>query len=184
MLRSSFLSSTSVLLLTACPSPDPTCGVGTITASTLGASGGGDTLTYGEWRASNNNDCPDPNAPTDVVSVTINAAQTSPPGTASVGLCLPRPDLVAETGEATLTLGSADLQVTDVQGALGGANCRWHDARNLTGTAHLTGFCGADHPDGFAIAITGTATVTRSCDGAADEDVTVTLSGAAPGHFP
>jgi hypothetical protein len=181
MLRSSFLFSIS--LLAACPSPAPTCGIGDVTTSTLGASGGGDTVAYGEWRASENNDCPDPAAPSGVVSVTINAAQTSPTGTASFGLCLPRPDLVAESGDATLDLGSADLQLTDVQGALGGANCRWHDARNATGSAHFTGFCGAGSTDGFAIAVTGTATVTRSCDGAADEDVTLTLSGAAPGHF-
>lgn len=173
MLRWLFLSSTSCLLLTACPGPSGTCGPGDVTGSTIAGVGGADTIAYADFTAMENNDCPDPNAPAGVISVTIAGAQSTPAGQAFLSFCLPRPDQLSRS--ETLTLGS-DLQVVDVQGDLG--DCQWQAVTAVTGTADLEGYCGV--AGGFALTVDGTATLTKHCmTTGGDTPVTVTLSGTA-----
>lgn len=175
------------MLLAGCPGDDaPPCEPGpgdggdglTITAE-------GTTVTYAALASGANNDCPVDGTPAGVISLTIGGAQTSPAGVGVISFCLPRPDLVDGGGTFPLdpdnhpALPDDRVHVIDVDASID-ADCTWsHDPEDAPdGTATFSGFCGGGtHEDGFALSLDGTLTVTESCAGLPDRELTVTLGG-------
>src|SRR5690242_10767801 len=111
MSHSRFLSITSALLLgatTACCGGNDSCGPGSAAPDGLTLTGSGVNVTYSMLTASANNDCPDPNAPAGVVSLTISGTQV---GSAfPITFCVPRPD---QLGSGVRQLGT-DIKVVDI----------------------------------------------------------------------
>jgi hypothetical protein len=82
------------LALAACPGDDGDgdCGPGATPPDGLRVFGDGFEARYTMLQAGANNDCPDPNAPAGVISLTIAGIQDGiEPGL--ITLCVPRPDL-------------------------------------------------------------------------------------------
>ncbi len=186
MLRSLFLSSTSLALLAGCPGDDAACEAGpgaggdglTVTAE-------GTTITYAALAAGANNDCPVDGTPGGVISLTIGGVQSSPAGVGVISFCLPRPDLVDGGGTFPLdpdnhpALADDRVHVIDVDATID-ADCTWaHDPEDAPdGTATFVGFCAHGVDDaGFAMTLDGTLTVTETCTGSPDRELTVTLGG-------
>src|SRR5689334_3586178 len=80
-----------IALVAGCPADDA-CGPGDAPGDGLTVTGGGVSLRYHQMTASPNNDCPDPQAPEGVVSLTLTALQTT--GGDALVLCVPRPDML------------------------------------------------------------------------------------------
>src|SRR5688500_19518828 len=80
--------------LPGCPT-DPFCGPGEATGDGMLLSGTGVDVRYHMAIAGENNDCPAPDAPEGVVSVTIAMAQTNG-ANGFLNLCIPRPDLLGD----------------------------------------------------------------------------------------
>lgn len=165
-----------VALAPACDD-DETCGVGSAPASGLVASATGVTLTYGDLSSLSGNDCPDPAAPSGVVSLSIEGRTAD--GTGLVTFCIPRPD---QLGSGARALGNtptmADVRVIDLTGMAAGCSYDFESTLPApTGTVTASGVCanGTD-PAGFALTIDGTVTVTRTC-GATVDSVALTLAG-------
>jgi hypothetical protein len=191
MLRSSFLSSTSlVALLAGCPSGDPPfCGTeggdGTIEVASDDRS-----VRFGAITAGANNDCPAPSPPDGLISVTVFAEQVEPAGAAVLTFCLPRPDLLeGDEGGVTVPLlpdtqpaGEADrVHLIDVQ-ADHGDGCRWEGAAGAvpTGTVTFRGLCGDAVEEGpWDLTIDAAVDATETCEGEPDVNVSVTIEGTA-----
>ena len=164
--------------LTGC-SDDATCGPGDAPAAGATLTVEGTTISYGGFTASVNNDCTD--FASGVISVSVHGTQA---GTSqALTLCLPRPDLLGAEPAAlvpsrTPPMASDRVQVVDVSADLGnGCTVAQDPAAVPTGTARFTGYCdgGAD-PAGYALALTGTVMLRRTCGGTVDT-VTGTLGG-------
>lgn len=152
---------------------DP-CGPGDAAANGLKVQSDDNSLTvaYDTITAGANNDCPDPAAPTGVISLTIAGTQEG--SAAPVVFCVPRPDKLQS---GTLNLG-ADFQVIDVMAQAGG--CTYTVARpvDATGTARTSGMCenGAGKT-GFALTLDSKLTLVKKCAGMPDARLGVTLAG-------
>lgn len=174
---SRFLSSTSLLVLVAgCPSDGESCGPDDAPAVGITASNGTDvTLTYGNLSSLSGNDCPDPMAPSGVVSLSIEGRQEG--GTGLLTFCIPRPDLLKDGRTLGNTSSSGQMRVIDFSATANG--CTFDDISAMPPTGKGTGFgvCknGTDAA-GFALEITGTITATRTC-GANVDTVSLTLAG-------
>jgi hypothetical protein len=169
MSRLLFLLITS-LGLVGCSSPD--CGPGGAFEFGLTASSDQVNLVFGDLVAGANNDCPDPNAPAGVVSLTIMGTQMG--NTGIITFCVPRPDQL-ET--MALPIGSSGVKVIDLTAT--DANCSYtFDAGHLpTGTATSTGMCGnGTDKAGFALVFNGFIGLRRTC-GATIDSVSVGLTG-------
>lgn len=145
------------------------------------AAGDAVTMTYGQLVAGLNNDCPVSDAPSGVVSMTIEAVQSD--GQGRITLCIPRPDQLADQALALGTANGAAVQIFDFAGTANNCTLAIDASRAVGGTASTTGLCGngAD-PGGFALVLDGTASLTRTC-GANVDTVAVTLRGrVAVGH--
>lgn len=189
MLRSLCLSSTSVLVLLAAGcSDDAACEPGPTGVADTGltASAEGTTITFGPVASGANNDCPVDGTPAGVISVTLGGSQAAPAGVGVISFCLPRPDLVDGGGEFPLdpdrhpALADDRVHVIDLDATVD-ADCTWHhDPEDPpSGTATFTGFCadGTD-PAGYGLVLDGELTVTETCAGMPDREVTVTLGGS------
>ena len=180
MWRSPFLSSTSLasvlLLLHGAGCSDDACGPGDAPKVGLLASSVDVTLTYGNMTSRAGNDCPDPAAPTGVVAVSIEGAQTD--GTGFVTLCVPRPDLLVMGGRTLgLTTSMADIRIIDLQGGSAGCTFSIDTTRPPTGTGGASGVCGnGTDKAGFAIELDGAVSLRRTCAGTTDS-IAVKLSG-------
>lgn len=134
---------------------DETCGPG----DAAGGLAVGD-LTFDDFRSSPNNDCT-PMQGREPTSVTIQGDQSAPDGAGFLVLCLPRPD---EIGGDPISLADTDrVQVVDLFGKdADDCTVRVDDASDASVT--FTGFC-ADGTDdaGYALALEGTISVTRTC---------------------
>ncbi len=183
MSRSRFHSTTSVLALalaaasSACSGGD-TCGPGTAAIDALALAGTGVDVHYTALGASANGDCPDPGAPSGVVSLTIDGTQTG--SSFSITLCVPRPD---EIGRTTAQLGT-DVRIMNLDATLG-AGCTLARAASKapTGTVIGSGVCsnGTD-PAGFALTFDGVVPMTRTCGASVDElDLALTGTVAISG---
>ena len=180
---SRFLSSTSPVLvllagslLTGCPSDGDTCGPEGAPAEGITASNGSDiTLTYGGLSSLSGNDCPDPAAPSGVISLSIEGTQVG--GTGLLTLCIPRPDLLKDGRTLGTTGNMGQLRVVDFSAMANGCTFALDSTMPPTGTATGTGVCknGTD-PAGFALAIAGTINLRRTC-GATVDTVALTLAG-------
>jgi hypothetical protein len=156
MRRLLFLSSISGLVSSGC-SDD--CGPGGAPASGLLASSADVTLTYGNLSSGANNDCPDPMAPTGVVSLTVDGTQTD--AAAILTLCIPRPDLLAEMD---LPLGTGGVRIIDFNGDKDGCTFAFESTRPVTGTVHTRGMCdNGKNEAGYALGIQGNISLRRTC---------------------
>lgn len=168
MWRLLFLSSISGVVATGC-SDD--CGPGGASASGLLVSSADVTLNYGNFSSGANNDCPDPMAPSGVVSLTVDGTQVD--STSLITLCIPRPDLLAKADQPIGT----GLRIIDVFGDKDGCTYALDTSRLATGTAHASGMCDNGTNDaGYALGITGNISLRRTC-GATIDSIAVEISG-------
>lgn len=183
MSRSRSLSTSSLLValagsgaLGAAGCGDDDCGPGGAPASGLTVSSAEVSLVYGGLSALAGNDCPDPDAPAGVVSVSIEGRTADDTGL--VTLCIPRPDLLMEGGRTLGTaLSTADVRIFDLGGTVDGCTYALDTTRPPLGTATGTGVCSnGNDPAGFAIEIDGNVSLRRTC-GPAIDLVAVALSG-------
>ena len=152
------------LALAACPGDDGDgdCGPGAAPPDGLRVFGDGFEARYTMLQAGANNDCPDPNAPAGVISLTIAGIQDGiEPGL--ITLCVPRPDLF----DQATPLGTGALLV-DLIASTAGCTIDLTPTPPV-GTARASGLCddGAD-PAGFALSVSGTVSVDRLCGGTTD----------------
>jgi hypothetical protein len=168
MSRSRFRSSIELALaiaaagLGACSGD--TCGPTSAPVDGLTLAGTGVDVAYTMLGASGNNDCPETGAPSTVVSLTIAGTQRG--GSFPITLCVPRPDRLSA---APVALGTA-VQIVDLSADLGGG-CTLTKATTgaITGTASVTGLCGAgEDPAGFALSIDGVVPMKRTCAAGTD----------------
>jgi hypothetical protein len=158
-------------------SDDGTCGPGAAPTSGLTASNADVTLVYGDLTFLAGNDCPDPTAPEGVVSLSLEGFQADG-GAGRITLCIPRPDLLM-SGARTLgtTAAKADVQIIDLNGEVASCAYTFDSARAPTGTATATGVCAnGNDPAGFALALDGGVSLTRTC-GTMVDTIDVTLAG-------
>ena len=175
MSRLPFLLTTSAAVAFAsCKTDSETCGIGDAT-TTIAATGAGLTFTYGSLMGGANNDCPDPNAPEGVVSITIQAQQTD--GTGFMTLCIPRIDELEQSGGVIGGTTTGDVRVVDVDGMSSGCSITAASGMMASGTASAAGVCsnGTD-PAGFALTLDAMIPVEKTCAGVV-QVTTLTLSG-------
>jgi hypothetical protein len=171
-----YLSSTSLVFsLAGCPSDDESCGPEGAPAMPVTASNADVMLSYGNLSSLSGNDCPDPNAPSGVISLSIEGAQIG--GTGLLTFCIPRPDLLAEGRTLGSTGSMGQIRVVDFSGMANGCTFALDSTTPPTGTAKGTGVCnnGTDKA-GFALELNGMVTARRTC-GATVDSVTLTLAG-------
>lgn len=179
MLRLLFLSSISVSLLSAgCGDDD--CGPGSAKESGLVAGNTDVALNFGSLTSGTNNDCPDPDAPAGVISLTITGSRVDGPGLLT--LCVPRPDLLADGVplDASKTgVRVIDLNASEVDG------CTYElAARPTLGTVTATGLCDAGaNKSGFALTVDGNLSLDQDC-GTATGTIAVTFSGTVAVAVP
>jgi len=180
-LPSRFRSSTRLLaiavLLGGCPGDDgETCGPEGAPATGITASNGSDiTLTYENLSSLSGNDCPASDAPSGVISLSIEGKQVG--GTSPLTLCIPRPDLLADGRTIGTTATMGQLRVIDFSGMANGCTFALDSTTPPTGTGIGTGVCknGTD-ASGFALSLTGTINLRRTC-GPTIDSVALTLAG-------
>ena len=165
--------------------PSGTCGPGDAPAAAFTVAIGGETVTYGGFTASINNDCTD--FASGVISMTIHATQVG--GTGNLTLCLPRPDLVGDAPVAwaptRLPPDPADrLQLVDASATLaGGCTVARDQAAVAGGALTFSGYCdGGTDPAGFAITVSSTLGLRRTCP-AGTESVVGTATGTVAVDF-
>jgi hypothetical protein len=170
MLRSLFLSSTS-LLVVACG--DDVCGPGN--APEFGLVAGNDqiTLVFGNIMSGLNNDCPDPMAPSGVVSMTLQGTQQNGPGLLT--LCIGRPDLLDKQQQP---FGTA-VRIIDLNGEVDGCTLAYESLRPVSGGASASGLCdNGANTSGFALAVDGNLSLKRTCPAMSDT-IAVSFDGEA-----
>jgi hypothetical protein len=175
------LAAAAALGLAGCG--DDACGPGGAPQTGLVASSDAVTLEFGGLSGGINNDCPAPDAPEGVISLTIEGRQTGDP-LGLITFCIPRPDLLM-AGLRTLGLeqSNADIRIVDLSGNANSCMFTIDTSRLPTGQAEATGVCdNGDSPDGFALSIDGALSLRRTC-GVNVDTVGVTLRGrVAVGH--
>jgi hypothetical protein len=186
--RSGTRSSTELLacaalaaLAAACSDDDAACGPGNAAADGITVTIGAETVHYGMFTSSVNNDCT--LAGSGVISTTIQGRQSG--ATSALSLCLPRPDLLG--GDAAplsanhVPPEAADrVQLFDVSVTLaGGCTAHLEVGAVPSGTASFGGYCaGGTDPAGYAITLAGSAPVSVTCP-AGTTTMTATLAGTA-----
>jgi hypothetical protein len=158
-----------------------TCGPGTTPAAGITLTIGAETITYGGFTASVNNDCTI--AGSGVISVSVHGAQVG--GAAPLTLCLPRPDLL---GSGAVALAPSRVppaaddraQVIDASAALAaGCTASLDFTMMPSGTARFDGYCAdGNDPAGYALSLAGTLPLIVTCAGT-PTPMTGTLGGAA-----
>jgi hypothetical protein len=168
MQRLLFLSSISGLLVAACGDDD--CGPGSASDVGLVASATGVSLTYGNLTSRANNDCPDPAAPSGVISLTIGGTQM---GTTNlVTFCIPRPDQLADG----VQVGSG-FRIIDFNGEADGCTFALAQGTVPSGTATASGICdNGTNSAGYALTVDANLVLRRTCPTATDM-VPVSLAG-------
>src|SRR5262249_7736663 len=129
-------------------------------------------LTYGDLTAGANNDCPDPMAPSGVISLTIAGAQMGN-SMNLITLCVPRPD---ELEHGALALGT-DIKIIDLSGSDAMCSYSFDSALPATGPGEGQHMCdNGKSKAGFALDVSGALTLMRNCSGTVDTTA-VTLRG-------
>jgi len=178
-----FLSTTSVVLAAVAAASgcsDNNCGPGGAPDSGIVASGAMVTLTYGQLAGSLNNDCTPADAPPGVVSMTIIGHQADSVLSNSTGLltlCVARPDLLAKQAQMLGVAAGVPVRVVDLGGDANSCSLAIDKNQPVTGNATSSGMCGnGSDAAGFAIELTGSLTLTRTC-GTTVDSVQITLHG-------
>ena len=174
--RAARLGALALVSSAACSDDD--CGPMGAPSSGLVASSVDVTLEYGDLTSLAGNDCPDPNAPAGVVSISIEGSQQNG-GAGLITLCIPRPDLL--TPGVARTIGTsqsmADVRIFDLGGEADGCTYAFDATRIPTGRAAGIGVCGnGDSEAGFALDIDGAVSLRRTC-GQTIDTVAVTFVG-------
>ena len=171
------LSCVALAVATGCGSDD--CGPGDAPANGVTGQIGSDTVGFGQFNSSPNNDC---NVPGGGVSLTLDGVQTAPTETGvHITFCLPQP---AELGKGPVSLADTTMvEVIDVFARVGDCITQIDRRAPPTGTIEFIGYCdGGTHSGGYAISLSGTVSGTRTCtssDAGAAEEVTIELGGSA-----
>ncbi len=170
MQRLLFLSSISGLLLSACG--DDECGPGGAPDVGLVASSADVTLTYGNLTSGANNDCPEIDPTSGIVSLTVNGTQTGTSTANHITLCIPRPDQLADG----VSLGTG-ARIVDFNGEADGCTFEFATGSVPTGTVRATGLCdNGTNAAGYALVVDGNVLLRRTCQTSTDM-VAVSLSG-------
>jgi hypothetical protein len=167
------LGASALALGAACCGGGETCGPGMAAANGLSLAGSGINVEYTMLGAHVNNDCPDPAAPSGVVSLTISGTQDG--AAFPVTLCIPRPDKLSS---GPLTLGT-DVKIIDLGADIGGGCTLARDTTQMpTGTVSATGLCGnGKDKAGFALIFdNGVVPMKRTC-GAQVDVLNLALTG-------
>jgi hypothetical protein len=148
--------------LAGCGGGDDACGTGGASDIGLIADSSAVILTYGHLTGGLNNDCPAADAPSGVISMSIEGTQQG--GEGRITLCIGRPDLL---GMQSLALGvdaAAPVRVIDLAGSLNNCTYTIDRAQPVVGTSHASGLCdnGKD-PSGFALVTDASLSLTRTC---------------------
>lgn len=143
-------------------------------AAAVTADIGTESVTFGGFNSSVNNDCTPPEGgPT---SITVDGTQTDQPNF-HITFCLPRP---AELGGDPVSVTNAQLlEVIDINARLDG-DCLLILDRNRAGTGTVTfaGYCGDGlDPGGYAMEFAAVIPGTRVCTGNQQEPVDIALTG-------
>lgn len=175
-LRSLCLSSISLVALAGCPSDGDSCGPDDDVAQTISAASSAVSLTYGNLSSLAGNDCPDPDAPSGVVSLSIESTLVG--GTGFMTFCIPRPDLLAKGRLLGGNMAGVEMRLIDFSANADGCTYARDPAKPPTGGATASGICknGTDEA-GFSLDFQGTINVKRTC-GATVEDVALSVVGA------
>jgi hypothetical protein len=181
MQRLLFLSITSLATLAtlgACG--DDTCGPGDAPDVGILASSADVTLAFGSLTSGQNNDCPDPDAPGGIVSVTIQGSQQDGPGLLT--LCVGRPDLLAD---GSIPLGTAGARIIDLNGSdAAGCMYAFDSSRPVTGEVTSKGLCDNGASDaGYALTVDGNVSLKRTCVTTIDT-IAVSFQGTAAVTVP
>jgi hypothetical protein len=176
MWRSLFLSSISLAAASGCS--DDSCGPMGAKSDGLLASSTEVTLTFGQMTSRAGSDCPDPDAPSGVIALTIEGKQTD--GMGFITLCIPRPDLL-EMGNLPVGIsrpGSVTgIGIVDLQGMSNGCSYVIDKTRPPTGKGAGVGVCGnGTDSAGFALDMDGAISLTRTC-GTTVDTLAVKLAG-------
>ena len=133
-------------------------------------------LTFGGLHAGLDNDCPASDAPSGVVSLTVQGTQTD--GTGFVTLCISRPDLLASQAQPLqLDVAGAQARLIDATGTANNCNLAIDPAQPASGTLSASGLCGnGSDAAGFALVVDGALHLQRTCNTAVDS-IAVTLRG-------
>lgn len=163
--------------LVACSDDDASCGPGGAPAAGITLTVGAETVTFGGFTASVNNDCTISGS--GVISVSVHGTSSG----GSFTLCLPRPDLL---GDAAVPLVPSRVppmaddraQVIDASAPLmGGCTVQKDTTMAPSGTASFLGYCdGGANTAGYALELSGTVPLVKTC-GATMENVSGTLAG-------
>lgn len=169
------LSSISLVALAGCPSEGDSCGPDDAPATGITGSNADVMLAYGNLSSLSGNDCPASDAPSGVISLSIEGTQVG--GTGLLTFCIPRPDLLSKGRALGTTASMGEIRIVDFSGMANGCTFALDSTMPPTGTATGTGVCknGTD-PAGFALALTGTVNLRRTC-GATIDSVALTLAG-------
>lgn len=183
-LRGALVAAALALVAAGC-SDDAACGPGAAGA-TLTMTIGGETVTYGGFTSSVNNDCTI--AAAGVISVSVHGTQVG--GTGSLTLCLPRPDLLGADPvpfAPTRLPPAADdrVQLIDASATLAAGCSVVREPTSVpSGTTTFTGYCaGGTDPGGYALTLAGAAGLRRTC-GATTDNVAGTLAGTVAVTVP
>src|SRR5262245_26702643 len=162
MSRLLFLSIISALSQTAC---SDNCGPDGAAAFGLVASNASLQLIFGNLKSGANNDCRDPDAPPDVISLTITGTQND--GTGLITMCAPRPDLMMQgTVPLVGALGTLPgFRLVEIHATANNCTYAIEQARPPLGTVGMTGACknGTDKK-GYALHVDGNISMTETCD--------------------
>lgn len=188
--RSRFPSSTSLLALAvigtgACAGcGDDECGPMGAPTSGLTASSAEVTLEYGDLTSGANNDCPAPDAPEGVISISIEGTQQNAPAGDTTPyhftVCIPRMDLFTPGSSHTIgtSQSMADVRIFDMAGKTeDGCTFMFDSTRPPTGTVSGRGVCGnGDSDAGFQLTFDAAVSLRRTC-GTTIDSIAVTLDG-------
>ncbi len=182
--RSRFRSSTNLVALGAVAAAacagcgDDECGPMGAPTSGLTASSADVTLVYQNLTSLAGNDCPDPDAPSGVVSISIEGHQEGNPA-GLLTLCIPRMDLFTPGSSHNIgtSQSMADVRIFDLSGESEGCTYAFDSSRPPTGNVGGIGVCGnGDSDSGFALDIDGNVSLRRTC-GSTIDSVAVQFAG-------
>ncbi len=183
--RAAFVAAALALACVGC-SGDDSCGPGSAPAAGITLTVVGETITYGAFTASVNNDCTITGS--GVISVSVHGTQAG--GSQALTLCLPRPDLldvepVPLVPSRVPPLTDDRAMLIDTSAALAtGCSVQKDSTMAPSGTARFLGYCdGGEHPGGYAVELAGTVPLVRTC-GANMDNVTGTLAGTVAVTLP
>ena len=177
----SVISAALVSFVGAC-GDDSSCGIGGAPVDGITASNVDVQFVFTAFTAGPNHDCPVPDAPAGVESLTIQSMQEN--GTGLFTACVPRPDLFTAE-QAIGTTMTAAFSLVDLSG-IATNGCKYTIDRSIppTGMANADGICNAGtNKAGFALNLDGAVSIKQitpqpaTCTAPSSTTFAVTLKG-------